>query len=36
VAQAPDFALQDAGGTTIHLSDYRGRRVVLSFLRGFR
>jgi peroxiredoxin len=28
---APDFALPDANGRTIRLSDYRGRRVVLAF-----
>jgi peroxiredoxin len=34
--QAPDFALQDAHGKLIRLSDFRGKPVVLSFLRGFR
>lgn len=29
--QAPDFALPDANGRTVRLSDYRGRRVVLAF-----
>lgn len=34
--EAPDFELQDLGGNTIHLSDYRGVKVVvLAFLRGF-
>jgi thioredoxin-dependent peroxiredoxin len=28
---APDFELPDDGGNTVHLSDYRGRRVVLYF-----
>jgi peroxiredoxin Q/BCP len=30
-ASAPDFALSDANGNTVHLSDFRGRRVVLYF-----
>ena len=29
--QAPDFALQDIGGKTFKLSDFRGRKVVLVF-----
>jgi cytochrome c biogenesis protein CcmG/thiol:disulfide interchange protein DsbE len=29
--QAPDFALKDADGRTVHLSDYRGKVVVLDF-----
>ncbi len=29
---APDFALEDAGGRTIRLADYRGKVVVLNFL----
>lgn len=32
---APDFELNDVGGKTIRLSNFRGRPVVLSFLRGF-
>lgn len=34
---APDFALPDARGRVVRLSDYRGRKqVVLVFTRGFR
>jgi len=29
--QAPDFSLQSLDGATVHLSDYRGRAVVLNF-----
>jgi peroxiredoxin len=29
--QAPDFALKDAAGKTVHLSDYKGKAVVLDF-----
>jgi peroxiredoxin len=33
---APDFSLVDTAGTTVRLSNYRGRRhVVLVFNRGF-
>jgi peroxiredoxin len=32
---APDFELDDVQGKRRHLSDFRGRPVVLSFLRGF-
>jgi peroxiredoxin len=32
---APDFELKDIDGKIIRLSDFRGRPVVLSFLRGF-
>ncbi len=28
---APDFAVQDKGGRTVHLSDYKGKVVVLDF-----
>jgi peroxiredoxin len=34
--EAQDFALIDAEGKTIHLSDYRGvKHVILVFNRGF-
>jgi peroxiredoxin len=32
---APDFELKDTAGNTVRLSDFRGKPVVLSFLRGF-
>ena len=32
---APDFTLPDDSGQQYSLSDFRGRRVVLVFLRGF-
>lgn len=32
---APDFELSDTAGRLVRLSDYRGRPVVLVFLRGF-
>ena len=35
LAEAPDFALAASTGETVRLSDYRGRKVVLVFYRGF-
>ena len=32
---APDFTLTSIQGEQVRLSDYRGRNVVLIFLRGF-
>ncbi len=32
---APDFEADDLYGRRIRLSDFRGRPVVLAFLRGF-
>ena len=32
---APDFELKDVEGKHVHLSDFRGKPVVLVFLRGF-
>jgi len=32
---APDFTLDDANGNPVSLSDFRGKKVVLSFYRGF-
>ena len=33
---APDFKLKDINGQVVHLSSYRGEKiVVLAFLRGF-
>lgn len=32
---APDFELMDAEGRAVRLSDFRGKPVVLAFLRGF-
>ena len=33
--RAPDFELEDVQGRRVRLSDYRGKPVVLAFLRGF-
>jgi peroxiredoxin len=32
---APDFELDDVHGEHIRLSEYRGKPVLLAFLRGF-
>ena len=32
---APDFVLPDYTGKPVHLSDFRGRSVLLVFNRGF-
>ncbi len=32
---APDFELQDVEGKAVRLSDFRGKPVLLAFLRGF-
>ena len=32
---APDFELVDVQGNRVRLSDFRGKPVVLAFLRGF-
>ena len=32
---APDFELKDTMGKSVRLSDFRGKPVVLAFLRGF-
>jgi peroxiredoxin len=32
---APDFELDDVQGNRHRLSDFRGKPIVLSFLRGF-
>jgi peroxiredoxin len=34
-ALAPDFELADTSGKTVHLSNLRGRNVLLVFNRGF-
>jgi len=33
--RAPDFELNDVKGYSIRLSSFRGKPVVLAFLRGF-
>ena len=33
---APEFELLDTKDRPVRLSDYRGKTVVLAFLRGFR
>ena len=33
---APQFELEDVEGRRIRLSDFRGKPVVLAFLRGFQ
>jgi peroxiredoxin Q/BCP len=33
---APDFELEDVEGKRIRLSDFRGKPVILAFLRGFQ
>jgi uncharacterized membrane protein len=35
MAAAPSAALTDAGGAVVDLSDYRGRKAVLVFYRGY-
>ncbi len=35
LVDAPDFALAASTGDTVRLSDFRGRKVVLVFYRGF-
>ena len=32
---APDFELEDVEGNSVRLSDFRGKPVLLAFLRGF-
>lgn len=33
--KAPDFALPDAGGKTVRLSDFSGHKVLIDFYRGY-
>jgi len=33
--QAIEFELQDVNGNLVRLADYRGKLIVLAFLRGF-
>jgi peroxiredoxin len=33
---APDFELDDIQGNRVRLSDFRGKPVILAFLRGFQ
>ena len=33
---APDFELEDVEGNRVRLSDFRGKTVILAFLRGFQ
>ncbi len=33
--KAPEFELSDPSGRPVRLADYRGRVLVLAFLRGF-
>jgi peroxiredoxin len=33
---APDFELEDVQGNRVRLSDFRGKPVILAFLRGFQ
>jgi peroxiredoxin len=33
---APDFELEDVQGLPVRLSDFRGKPVILAFLRGFQ
>ena len=32
---APDFEMQDVEGRRVRLSEFRGKPVILTFLRGF-
>jgi len=34
-SEAPEFTLPRAGGGDVRLVDYRGRPVVVAFLRGY-